>query len=104
MNYISTKLLVKKNKDSLIHGQLTDNKGAKNINGEREVSLRDGVGKISHMQRMKPDHSTYKNLLKMDEKLECNTRKKTEAVASLPSVSVKFWGIGHQRQGNQKQK
>ena len=40
----------------------------------------------------------------MDEKLECNTRKKTEAVASLPSVSVKFWGIGHQRQGNQKQK
>ena len=50
MNYISTKLLVKKNKDSLIHGQLTDNKGAKNINGEREVSLRDDVGKISHMQ------------------------------------------------------
>ena len=50
MNYISTKLLVKKNKDSLIHGQLTDNKGAKNINGDREVSLRDGVGKISHMQ------------------------------------------------------
>ena len=31
MNYISIKLFVKKNKDSLIHGQLTDNKGAKNI-------------------------------------------------------------------------
>lgn len=50
MNYISIKLFVKKNKDSLIHGQLTDNKGAKNINGESEVSSRDGVGKISHMQ------------------------------------------------------
>lgn len=27
------KAVCKKNKDSLIHGQLTDNKGAKNING-----------------------------------------------------------------------
>lgn len=74
MNYNSIKLFVKKNKDSLIHGQLTDNKGAKNITMEKGKSLQEMVlGKSVICKRMKPDHSTHKNELKMDERLECNT-------------------------------
>ena len=41
---------------------------------EKGKSLQEMVlGKSVVCKRMKPDHSTYKNEHKMDERLECNT-------------------------------